>query len=436
MKIKLNNKYVCWGVTALLVIIGGILFYYFMFHSSNIRAAVSSLMSILMPIIVGMALAYLLTPVMNYLERKFLIPLFDRMKWKESPRRKKFTRGLGILITTALLLLMIYLLFYMLISQIVPSVENIINNFDSYVNNFTAWANGLMRDNPEMSAYFSNMINKYSGEFEAWIMDLIPHTSVVIKTISSSVVGILSALWDFVIGFIISIYVLASKDKFTAQAKKAIYALFETDSANIIIRNVRFANDTFVGFLGGKIVDSIIIGLLCYIGTTILQTPYSALVSVIVGVTNIIPFFGPYIGAIPSVLLIFMVDPLHPLNCLYFILFILLLQQFDGNILGPKILGSSTGLTGFWVIFSITLFGGLMGVLGMIVGVPLFAVIYAGIRAFFNIKLQKKGLPIEAYRYEHVEYIDQNGFHEPAPPAAPVNKEKSSPKATRSNRKK
>ena len=295
MKIKLNNKYVCWGVTALLVIIGGILFYYFMFHSSNIRAAVSSLMSILMPIIVGMALAYLLTPVMNYLERKFLIPLFDRMKWKESPRRKKFTRGLGILITTALLLLMIYLLFYMLISQIVPSVENIINNFDSYVNNFTAWANGLMRDNPEMSAYFSNMINKYSGEFEAWIMDLIPHTSVVIKTISSSVVGILSALWDFVVGFIISIYVLASKEKFTAQAKKAIYALFETDSANIIIRNVRFTNDTFVGFLGGKIVDSIIIGLLCYIGTTILQTPYSALVSVIVGVTNIIPFFGPYI---------------------------------------------------------------------------------------------------------------------------------------------
>ncbi|MGN0424594.1 MAG: AI-2E family transporter [Acetatifactor sp.] len=436
MKIKLNNKYVCWGVTALLVIIGGILFYYFMFHSSNIRAAVSSLMSILMPIIVGMALAYLLTPVMNYLERKFLLPLFDRMSWKESPRRKKFTRALGILITTALLLLVIYLLFYMLISQIVPSVENIINNFDSYVNNFTSWASGLMRDNPEMSAYFSNMIDKYSGEFEAWIMDLIPHTSVVIKTISSSVVSIISALWNFVIGFIISIYVLASKEKFTAQAKKAIYALFETDSANIIIRNIRFANDTFVGFLGGKIVDSIIIGLLCYIGTTILQTPYSALVSVIVGVTNIIPFFGPYIGAIPSVLLIFMVDPLHPLNCVYFILFILLLQQFDGNILGPKILGSSTGLTGFWVIFAITLFGGLMGVLGMIIGVPFFAVIYAGIRAFFNIKLQKKGLPIEAYRYEHVEYIDQNGFHEPVPSATPVKKERGTPKTTRSNRKK
>lgn len=432
MKLNLNNKYVCWGVTALLVIIGGILFYYFMFHGSNIGAAIGVLSRILMPIIVGMALAYLLTPIMNYLERKMLIPLLERLGWKDSARRKKITRALGIVITAALLLLGIYLLFYMLISQIVPSVENIVNNFDSYVENFTTWANGLMRDNPEMSAYFSNMIDKYSGEFEAWFIDLIPHTSVLIKTISSSVMSIISALWNFVIGFIISIYVLASKEKFTAQAKKAIYAIFETNTANVIIRNVRFTNDTFVGFLGGKIIDSIIIGLLCYIGTTLLQTPYSALVSVIVGVTNIIPFFGPYIGAVPSVLLIFMVDPLHPANCLYFVLFILLLQQFDGNILGPKILGSSTGLTGFWVIFAITLFGGLIGVLGMIIGVPLFAVIYAGIRAFFNIKLQKKGLPIEAYRYEHVEYIDAEGFHNKQQAASPALSEK--PKSTRKSR--
>lgn len=436
MKIKLNNKYVCWGVTALLVIIGGLLFYYFMFHSSNIKTALGVLSRILMPIIVGMALAYLLTPAMNYLEKKALIPLFDCMNWKESPRRRKFTRLLGILITTALLLLVIYLLFYMLISQIVPSVENIIDNFDSYVKNFTTWANGLMRDNPEMSEYFSSMIDKYSGEFETWFMDLIPHSSVLIKTISASVVSVLSALWNFAIGFIVSIYVLASKEKFTAQAKKAIYALFETDSANVIIRNVRFANDTFVGFLGGKIIDSIIIGLLCYIGTTLLQTPYSALVSVIVGVTNIIPFFGPYIGAVPSTLLIFMVDPLHPLNCVYFVLFILALQQFDGNILGPKILGSSTGLTGFWVIFAITLFGGLWNVLGMIVGVPLFAVIYAGIRAFFNIKLQKKGLPIEAYHYEHVEYIDQDGFHQQTHAAKPVKEEKGTSKTSRTKSKK
>ena len=166
-------------------------------------------------------------------------------------------------------------------------------------------------------------------------------------------------------------------------------------TANIVIRNFRFTHKTFIGFLGGKIVDSIIIGILCFIGTSFMHTPYAALVSVIVGVTNIIPFFGPYLGAIPSTILIFIVDPVHPLNCVYFVIFILALQQFDGNILGPKILGNSTGLSGFWVIFAITFFGGLFGVVGMIVGVPIFAVIYAAIKSLTNALLQKKKLPVE-----------------------------------------
>ena len=171
---------------------------------------------------------------------------------------------------------------------------------------------------------------------------------------------------------------LASKERFAGQIKKVIYAVFERDTANITIRNFRFTHRTFIGFLPGKVIDSICIGILCFIGTSIMGTPYPALVSVIIGVTNIIPFFGPFLGAIPSTILIFVVDPMHPLNCVYFVIFVFVLQQFDGNILGPKILGDSTGLTGFWVIFAITLFGGLYGVLGMIVGVPIFAVIYAG----------------------------------------------------------
>ncbi len=159
-------------------------------------------------------------------------------------------------------------------------------------------------------------------------------------------------------------------------------------------------------------MDSIIIGILCFIGTSILKTPYAALVSVIIGFTNIIPFFGPFLGAVPSALLIFVVDPLHPLNCLYFIIFILVLQQIDGNIIGPKILGSSTGLTGFWVIFAITLFGGLFGVLGMIIGVPIMAVIYAGVRVAVNNALGRKKMPTESGKYERLEYVDENGFHE------------------------
>ena len=412
MKFKLNNKYVRWGVTAFLVIVAGITFYYFVFHSSNIRSGVKMITDILMPVVVGMAIAYLLTPVLNFIESKLLYPLCNKLRIKQSKKKNSLIRGLGILITAFLFVALIYVLLYMLISQIVPSVQNIVSNFDAYTSNFTKWLNQTMNDNPEVQAYLVRTFDKYSNELESWITDILPNTGQLIKTVSLSILGVVGVLWDFVIGFIISIYVLASKEKFAAQAKKVSYALFEKDTANTVIRNFRFTHKTFIGFLGGKIVDSIIIGILCFIGTSILKTPYAALVSVIVGVTNIIPFFGPFLGAVPSALLIFVVDPLHPLNCLYFVIFIIVLQQVDGNIIGPKILGSSTGLAGFWVIFAITLFGGLFGVFGMIIGVPIFAVIYAGIRSGLNILLSKKEMPTELEKYRNLDYVDEEGMHD------------------------
>ena len=412
MKFKLNNKYVRWGVTAFLVIVAGITFYYFVFHSSNIRSGVKMITDILMPVVVGMAIAYLLTPILNFIEKKLLYPLCNRLRIKESKKKNSIIRGVGILITAFLFVALIYVLLYMLISQIVPSVQNIISNFDAYTSNFTRWLNQTMNDNPEVQAYLVRTFNKYSTELESWITDILPNTGQLIKTVSLSILGVVGVLWDFVIGFIISIYVLASKEKFAGQAKKISYALFEKDTANTVIKNFRFTHKTFIGFLGGKIVDSIIIGILCFIGTSILKTPYAALVSVIVGVTNIIPFFGPFLGAVPSALLIFVVDPLHPLNCLYFVIFIIVLQQVDGNIIGPKILGSSTGLAGFWVIFAITLFGGLFGVFGMIIGVPIFAVIYAGIRSGLNILLSKKEMPTELEKYQNLDYVDEEGIHD------------------------
>jgi len=169
---------------------------------------------------------------------------------------------------------------------------------------------------------------------------------------------------------------------------------------------VRFTGKTFIDFFVGKIVDSIIIGILCFIVTTIVGTPYAALVSLIVGVTNVIPYFGPFIGAIPSAILVLMVDPKH---CLYFIIIILVLQQLDGNVIGPAILGQSTGLSAFWVIFAITIFGGIWGPLGMLVGVPLFAVIYTSVRALIASNLAKKSLPDNTAKYVYVDYIDDEG---------------------------
>ena len=208
----------------------------------------------------------------------------------------------------------------------------------------------------------------------------------------------------------ISIYVLFSKETFAGQGKKITFALFNTKTANQIIKDTRFISDTFIGFISGKIIDSIIIGFICFAGTSILKMPYALLISVIVGVTNVIPFFGPYLGAIPSTILILMVNPV---KCIYFILFILVLQQLDGNFIGPKILGQSTGLSGFWVIFSITIFGGIMGVPGMIIGVPFFAVLYAMIKRLTNRLLLKRGLPSETNKYMNVDYIQDKDVFVP-----------------------
>lgn len=412
MKLKWKNPYIKWGLTALLVVMGSIMFYYLLFHSSNIKSAFNVVVGIMMPVVFGFILAYLLTPVLNSIEQKILYPLKNLLKLKESPKTHKRIRMLSVLTTALLFYLIIHLLVSMLVSQIVPSIQNIVSNFDTYMTNFTTWMNKLLADNPDIKDYAINLINRYSEELERFLNEtVLTRSSELIRTVSLSVLGIFKTLWNFIIGFIISIYILGSKEKFAVQAKKLIYACYQPDSANVIINNFRFAHNTFIGFISGKILDSLIIGMLCFIGTTILQTPYAALISVIIGMTNIIPFFGPFLGAIPSAILILVVDPMHPLNCVYFVIFILILQQVDGNLIGPKILGDSTGLSGFWVIFAITLFGGLFDVLGMIVGVPIFAIIYAAVRSHVNSALIKKNMPIKSDVYENIECVDDAGIH-------------------------
>lgn len=413
---RFANQYFCWGLTAFAVVAASLCFYYVMFHLTNITRGLRAAGHILMPVMFGLVLAYLLTPVLNYIEHNILMPLCDKCGVKKTKKRDSFLRGVGIIVTIILFVAVIYGLCAMMVSQIVPSLMNIINNFDIYVNNMTVWVNKLLDDNPELKANVLRMLNEYSGELDKWLNEyVLPKTGELIKTVSLSVIGMLKVLWNFIIGVIISVYLLASKETFAGQAKKIIYACFKTPRANAIIGSFRFTHKTFIGFLSGKIVDSIIIGLLCFIGTTLLGTPYAALISVIIGVTNIIPFFGPFLGAIPSTILIFVVDPMKFLNCVYFIIFILLLQQFDGNVIGPKILGNSTGLTGFWVIFSITVFGGFFGVVGMIVGVPIFAVIYAGIKYLINGSLKRRNLPQGTEKYLNVGFIDKEGFHEYVP---------------------
>ena len=408
MKIKFNRKMIMTGIIAFLVIAASICFYYLIFRSEAFSAKINTFISILSPVIYGIIIAYLLTPIVNFIERRMLKPLFTKKNPEMTIKKKKCMRVISVILS----LLLISLLLYAFISVIVPEVSRSIiaisYQFPYYIRNLTQFSNKLLQDNPTLNDLFIQFVNDYSGEFSNFLnKTIIPQTQEILKHISLSLLSFLKTLWNVVIGAIISVYVLFNKELFAGQAKKIAYALLNTDHANTFIKDIRFTSQTFIGFLSGKIVDSIIIGILCFVGLSILKMPYAILVSVIVGVTNIIPFFGPYLGAIPSALLILLVNPL---KCLYFIIFILVLQQLDGNVIGPKILGQSTGLSGFWVIFSITIFGGLWGVAGMIVGVPLWAVIYALVKRTIGHKLKNKGLPAETQEYLNVDKIKDKEF--------------------------
>lgn len=415
MKFKFDKKYLYWGITGFLSLAGAILFYYILFHRSNFMGGLDKFITIAMPIIDGFVLAYLFTPILNAIENKIMKPLYKKTGISITPKVKKRMRACSILATLVVVLLVLYELFALILPEVIRSIQSIIFQFPIYVNNLSNWALLMLKDNPDLEATVNALINQYSTKIlENLNTNLLPHINEVLKTVSLSMIGVFKALWNLIIGFIISVYLLGSKEKFAGQAKKIVYAVFDREAGNEIVSNFRFVHSTFIGFLGGKIVDSIIIGIICFVCTSVIGTPYSILVSVIIGVTNVIPFFGPWIGGIPSALLVLMVDPKQ---ALYFGILIIVIQQFDGNILGPKILGDSTGLSGFWVIFSITIFGGLFGVLGMIVGVPIFAVFYAGVKSLINRILHKKNLPTDLSPYMTVGRIEESmAFTEYVPP--------------------
>lgn len=404
MRFQIDKKYIRIGITAFAVIAASICFYYLIFHGDRFSNQINAFFTVISPVMYGIIIAYLLTPLVNGLETHLLKPLLAKLN-RTSAQSKKHMRGISIILTLIIVGMLIYAFFSILIPNIAGSIRSISVQFPNYIENLTNWSAQFLADNPDIEAMVIRIVDTYSEEFYGYLNNtIVPQMETIVKQVSLSMISLMKILWNFMIGFIISIYVMYSKETFAGQAKKVVYSILRTQTANQFIKDVRFASDTFIGFISGKIIDSIIIGCICFVGTSIMETPYALLVSVIVGVTNIIPFFGPYLGAVPSAVLILMVSPV---KCIYFIIFIVILQQIDGNLIGPKILGQSTGLSGFWVIFSITVAGGIMGIPGMIVGVPLFAVLYAFIRRHTNVMLKKRGLPTQTEEYLNVDYIDE-----------------------------
>lgn len=397
------------GMTTLVVIIAGVLFFFAIWRFEELAATVGKVIDVLTPVIYGLVIAFLLNPIVKRVE-KWLQPWLHKIIEKEQGAQKT-ARGIGIFVAFVLALVAISALFNMLIPELYKSVYDLVVTLPSHVDTLGERVNTILTENTRLGNMMKTVLLEGGEALEKWFLDwaqndLLKQTNNLMTSLTEGVIGVVNGVIDILIGFIVSIYLLFGKEKFLGQCRKIVYALNTPRRANLILHIATKTNKTFSGFIIGKIIDSAIIGVLCFIGLTILKMPYTLLVSVIVGVTNVIPVFGPYIGAIPSAILILLVDPMKGL---YFVIFIFLLQQLDGNIIGPMILGDSTGLSAFWVMVAILLGGGLFGLVGMIVGVPTFAVIYYIIKMFIQQKLEQKKLPTETENYNEKNYVGEDG---------------------------
>lgn len=400
-----DKKYLYWGVTAFCVIAAAILFYMALNYLPLLRQGLASLLHILSPFIWGLVICYLLTPFMRLVEKKLFGPLSKKL-YKNSKRSdgSRFARSMSVLLSELFLLAILTALVCLIIPQLYSSLQNMVANSPMYIETASRWATQLLEDFPEIEQYVSQTLGQVNTSLMDWIQNtVLPKLGSLISNVTSGVYYAIMGVYNLVIGIIVSVYVLSNLEQFGASAKRILYSVFSVDIAKKILEGLEFTDRTFMGFINGKLLDSAIIGLICYIVCSILRMPYALLVSVIVGVTNIIPFFGPFIGAVPSSIIILLVNPV---KCLIFIAFIILLQQLDGNIIGPKILGSSVGINGFWVMFSIILGAGLFGFWGMLLGVPVFVIIYAAITGSVTRKLKRSDLPWEAADYMDMAYID------------------------------
>lgn len=407
------GPYIAVGVTAFAVIAAALLLFFTLFHLSALRAFLRTLAHILRPIFLGMIFAFLLLPVHRGIFG-FLVAMTPEKRLKNKGD-VQFLNVLAIILSLLLAVFLLYLLLAMALPQVYLSIVGLVNAFPDYINSVQEWLQKFLADNPDIQNTVMSVYVSAAASLEDWLnadilpnlesvtttvqwlrQSVLPNLTGVMSSVSALVVSLALLLKDLLIALIVTFYLLIRKDVFAAQSKKIVYSMLPTHVGDLVVEETRSAYRIMSGFINGKLLDSLIIGVIALVCCNLLKFPYPALLATIIGVTNVIPFFGPFIGAIPCGLLVFLDSPI---KCVYFAIFILVLQQFDGNILGPKILGDSTGLASFWVLFSILLFGGLFGFAGMVLGVPVFAMIYSVLRRLVHYGLRRRGLPEDTKFY-------------------------------------
>lgn len=388
-----KRKYFYIGLTAFLVVAACVLFFFLIFRLPGILSFFGKILSVTQPVIIGLIIAYLVNPIANSINGG-LLKLSNKYFNKKPRLIRKISNAISVFGALAVFILMIILIIYMIVPQFIESISSMIKVLPGQLDAFIKEVSEEFERNKDLQ----NLINAVYEYEQEWLQnDLTGYVNSIATYFASGVWSVVSFLKDFAVGLIFAVYILFNKALLMRQFRKLLYACLNNAAVEHIFKTGKKAHRIFSGFIYGKLLDSFIIGVLCFIGISILKIPYTMLVAVVIGVTNIIPVFGPYLGAIPCAALILITDPIKGL---YFIVFIILLQALDGNFIGPKILGNSTGLSAFWVVFAIVLGGGLFGVVGMLIGVPLFAVIYYLVTTFVNFRLNKKNLPTASDYYD------------------------------------
>lgn len=401
-----KSKYFKTGVCVFLTAAAILLFYDVLFGRRAVVVLIARLFHAIAPILYGALIAYLLAPVVDFFDAHIL-PAKTQQAKKNGQYCSAGIRAISLLLTWIAISVFLYLLLSVLLPEVYQSIVRLIGNMETYYYTINNWIVGLLEKNPDLESLVTEQLNVYYKDLSSLITDqVLPQAQQLMTAVSGGVMTALSFLKNLLVGIIVSVYLLATKERCAAHCRKLVCGLARPSAAPWIFRAVGKIDSIFSGFVRGKLLDSLIIGILCFVCSNIFEFPYAPLVSVIVGVTNVIPFFGPFLGAVPSLFLILLDSPI---KAVYFFIFIIALQQVDGNIIGPKILGGRTGLSSLWVIIAILVGGSFFGVPGMFFAVPVFACFNTAVDFFINCKLKKQGMPVEvaAYRRDAVDLPHQ-----------------------------
>ncbi|MDD3895515.1 MAG: AI-2E family transporter [Bacilli bacterium] len=403
MKKLKENKYFNIGLTTFLIIAACIIFFFLIFKLNLIIDSILWIIKLFIPFIIGFVFAYLLNPIVDFFQNKLFLNSIKKIKLKDD-KKLKISRYSSIFLTFIIVIIILVLSFDFIIPELLKSLEILIVNIPIYLEQIKNYLLGLIDNHKDLEniilnnydAINSSLVNTINNNF-------LPKIEEWVVLFSNGLFGLIKVLYNTVLGFIISIYFLLDKENFQAQLKKVLYALFSVKKANSIIDSARYTDKIFGGFIMSKLTICLILALVTFIFLTIFNFPYAIIIALLVGITNIIPYFGPFIGGIPSALIILLQDPS---KFWLLIIYLVAIQQIEGYYLEPKIMGMKTGIKSFWVLFAIIIFGGAFGLVGMIIGVPIFAIIYAYMGKKLNKILNKKKLPVETEKYVNIDKLN------------------------------